>query len=1099
MPIDRDTVLGTPKLPAGLGLDPSLAESAGAEWRLGNMVGSALASESLWARTQGDFYDIDRNYNVFDDIAGYEDHMDRFEGAFNAKAAAAIKSDIDREIKDRRISDASGWVGTVLGFGASLIDLPTLLPGGVLARTGGKIGYSAAKSALSVGAAAGVSAAVQEAGLQATQQTRTAEESAWTIGGSVVLGALLGAGAGAFMSRSEYKAASKLMEDAARPDFDAATDALHAELSIMAKPESAGAAAAPAVTLDDFGVAGKAASKAAKATARLNPLLRTLHSPSVAVREIASQLMENPVYLKRNLEGQGEAAAETSMKEWTRGAVGSTVEDMNEAYQAMRKRGVAMTRTEFNNAVGQAMRRGDRSDIPEVAQAAASIRAKVFDPLKDRAVAAGLLPEGVSVDTAESYFSRVWNRPVIEANEAEFKQILRNYFDGQVTAAAQRAAAETDKATASLRSAREAIERGMAGRQADASALSDGVARGVADVMSDDAMRAFRSGVDTLAGRVVGELDEADLAKLAKIDAEMEALGRRGEYDWLSDADRKNYLDEIVDSVYEVVTGRALDADLPSNIIPTKRGPLAERTFHIPDELVEKFLDSNADLIMRRYARVMAADVELKTRFGSVTMKDQIKTIRDQYAQIRAELEKNTELPETAKQKQLAKLAAKEKSDIEDIQAVRDMLRGTYNARSQTTAFGRIANAAMTFNYLRTLGGVTISSLTDAVRPAMVHGLKSYMEDGLKPLIRNMQGIKLAKKEAKEAGAISEKILHSRLATLADLTDPYAQGSPFERFLQNASVGFTKMTGLLHWNDFQKTLAATMTQNRILKNAEIAADRGFDALPKAEQAYMAYLGLGRDGAPLLGRLFREHGQVIDGVRVANSEVWPAEMDHMVRSWRAAINKDVDSIIVTKGVADVPLFASTTVGRMLLQFRSFALASNQRVLLRGLQEKQTRFWGGVIAMSAIGSFIYMLKQLESGREISDNPGTWIAEGLDRSGIFSLAFEVSNAMEKLGGPGIYRTAAAAFPSKSQKAPASRFASRSVVGSYAGPSFEMLTDLGSAVGMGFRALDGDLDMTAGDVGTLRRLTPFVSLPYFRWLIDGQIVNPLKEDLQR
>lgn len=93
---------------------------------------------------------------------------------------------------------------------------------------------------------------------------------------------------------------------------------------------------------------------------------------------------------------------------------------------------------------------------------------------------------------------------------------------------------------------------------------------------------------------------------MAKIDADLEALGRRGEYDWLSDADRKRYLDEIVDSVYEVVTGRALDADLPSNIIPTKRGPLAERTFHIPDELVEKFLDSNADLIMRRYARVMS-------------------------------------------------------------------------------------------------------------------------------------------------------------------------------------------------------------------------------------------------------------------------------------------------------------------------------------------------------------------------------------------------------------------------------------------------------------------------------------------------------------
>jgi hypothetical protein len=30
----------------------------------------------------------------------------------------------------------------------------------------------------------------------------------------------------------------------------------------------------------------------------------------------------------------------------------------------------------------------------------------------------------------------------------------------------------------------------------------------------------------------------------------------------------------------------------------------------------------------------------------------------------------------------------------------------------------------------------------------------------------------------------------------------------------------------------------------------------------------------------------------------------------------------------------------------------------------------------------------------------------------------------------------------------------------------------------------------MTEGDVGTVRRLMPFASLPYWRWLIDGVLV---------
>jgi hypothetical protein len=184
----------------------------------------------------------------------------------------------------------------------------------------------------------------------------------------------------------------------------------------------------------------------------------------------------------------------------------------------------------------------------------------------------------------------------------------------------------------------------------------------------------------------------------------------------------------------------------------------------------------------------------------------------------------------------------------------------------------------------------------------------------------------------------------------------------------------------------------------------------------------------------------------------------------------------------------------------LQFKSFALASNQRVLMRGLQEDTTRLIGGVVGMTTIGAFIYALKQIESGREISDNPGTFVAEGLDRSGIFAVAFEINNALEKVGAPGLYAGAAAMFPDASQRQPASRYAARSKVGSFLGPSFETATDTVGLLSLGFenmrRAAAGEeAAISEGDIATVRRLTPYASLPYWRWLIDGMVVPELKE----
>src|SRR3546814_576603 len=81
-----------------------------------------------------------------------------------------------------------------------------------------------------------------------------------------------------------------------------------------------------------------------------------------------------------------------------------------------------LTYDQFREAVGRAMRRGDTSEIPEAAEAARTFRRNVFNPLKDKAIATEILPKDVTVETAPSYLSRVWDVTKVNARRPELVQ-----------------------------------------------------------------------------------------------------------------------------------------------------------------------------------------------------------------------------------------------------------------------------------------------------------------------------------------------------------------------------------------------------------------------------------------------------------------------------------------------------------------------------------------------------------------------------------------------------------------------------------------------------------------------------------------------------
>jgi hypothetical protein len=232
---------------------------------------------------------------------------------------------------------------------------------------------------------------------------------------------------------------------------------------------------------------------------------------------------------------------------------------------------------------------------------------------------------------------------------------------------------------------------------------------------------------------------------------------------------------------------------------------------------------------------------------------------------------------------------------------------------------------------------------------------------------------------------------------------------------------------------------------------------------------------------MVGRIltqFKAHGETLGGVHVANTEKWTDQF--AVRTYRAAMNKDIDSTIVRKGVGDVPLRANTPTGRMVLQFKSFALASNQRVLLRGLQEDQTRFLGGVIAMTVMGMMITYLKAISGNRpetqtKAINNPGWWIGEGFDRSGILSVPMELSNMFEKATGLNPIKSPIKAALDDGS-AQSQKLQNRTDVGSLLGPTMGMAQDTMTAGGIPQKLIKGE-EVTKGQWGAVERMIPFNS----------------------
>ena len=966
---------------------PTLSEMWDAALSDTSVFSAAASAANAFERGQNPAV---QGYDPFSDIAGYEQYADSFVQSDSPGETAAIKKKIDAERSMMDTMSRSGLPGIAVGLAAQLTDPLNFIPAiGVAGRAirGGEV-----VAGLVEGATAGLlSSAAQETVLQSTQETRTAADTAVNVAAATILGGLLGGGAATLSNRELMRAGQDLIPkgngDPIEPGF----------LTLSKKDLEADVNASVGAARADLPVAGerlKSALGAEKVLKNTSPMLRMATSGSMESRKAVQELVDTPFRYEKNALGVASpVSVETMIRMW-QAPLADSIQEMDRLFVKYRtgqdggrlsrlrtqvgdvfRKDVQqgpLTYKEFKEEVGKAMRRGDTNAIPEIRQAAEYYREKLFDPLKEKAIANGLLPEDVQVDTAMSYLTRVWNIEKINARRPEL------------------------------------VDRTM-----------------------------------TWLRPLEPDLSEAELEDVAQ---------------------------QIIDKLLGTPGGR-----IPYAPVPLKNaGPLKERTFNIPDEMVEDFLESDIETVSRFYTRTMAPDVELADRFGRADMAEEIQKIKDDYAAKQMKVDKS--LSEQEQEKARRRLSKERNADIRDLQALRDILRGTYAAPSDPNALlSRSTKVIKQWNYMRMLGGMTISAIPDLGRPVMVEGIGRVAKAGLIPMIRNLKGMRLAAAEVKKAGTALDMVLDSRAMAIADIADDFGRHSKFERGVDALARNFGSLSLMTPWNAAMKQFSGVLVSDRVLEHT---AKWAKGTLKKGDIETLAFQGIDEEVAGRIAEQFAKHGKTEGGVRIANTDAWTDT--EAVRRFRAAIQKATDTIIVTPGAGDKPLMASKLLGSpelasLVFQFKSFSFASMQRVALAGLQQRDAATLSGLLLSVGLGAMVYFIKSKQYNKEPSNDYRVWLSEGIDRSGVTGWLFDMNNIVEKgtrgtigvnslVGGP-----------------PMSRYASRNITGAVLGPTLGTMQDFAQGVGAISTGEFGDSDRRA-----LRRLVPGQNLFYLRGVFD-------------
>lgn len=545
--------------------------------------------------------------------------------------------------------------------------------------------------------------------------------------------------------------------------------------------------------------------------------------------------------------------------------------------------------------------------------------------------------------------------------------------------------------------------------------------------------------------------------------------------------------DEIIDRIIGNPDGR-FPYDIASSKYATPaaannpaRGSLHSRDFAIPSNLVEEFLHNDVEHVMASYLRTVLPDKELVRRFGDVEMTAKLKDVEREFDDMANAL--TAKYSGAKLEKETTKLMAEKKGVLEDLADMRDRVRNTYGWTGNATESMVKAIATNVRNYvtLTALGSAPINSFTDFGGNAIMrHGMtETFGQQYLpfvKSLIANPELRKLTREQAREFGIGVETALGQSRHSINDLVHNYMPEDRFSYGLGMLSDKFQKINMLGPWTDISKLAAFPMVQGNFIRlSMKVAAGKA----TKSEIAELANASISPDMASQIAKELETHAGIDMGIKWANAKNWTNT--NARRAFENAVAREVNILVVTPGLGEVPLTMSTALGSVIGQFKSYMFGANERIMIANLQRGEMTALRGLLAMTGLGTMSYAASQLIKGEDLSDNPMMILKEGLDRGTVAPVINEVMKDLSKATSgrldPMAYMGAAG---------PVSRRAYNSSVADFLGPAYstgEHLYQLGHGAA---RELLGGDPMTRSEIHHGRLGFAYQNVWWLRGMLD-------------
>lgn len=533
--------------------------------------------------------------------------------------------------------------------------------------------------------------------------------------------------------------------------------------------------------------------------------------------------------------------------------------------------------------------------------------------------------------------------------------------------------------------------------------------------------------------------------------------------------------DEMIDRIisspdgripYDIASGGPDIGGTGGGALP--RGSLNARDFAIPTAMVKDFIHRDMEHVTSSFMRTMLPDLQLTRRFGDVDMTQTMREIQEEYARKIG--------PDTT-EAQARDINAMRNSDIKDIAAVRDRLRGVYGWTPGSRTIPDLVRDFRNATSLASLGTSVANRFNDTGAQAVFrYGLQNVFNDAWRPFFKSMLGMSplagVAKKQAAEMGIGIDGLLGHLRHNLSDINESYMPGNKFSRGL--AYLNDRSMLVNMHgpWTDWMKAMTWVPAQAEFGRVADRIAG---GTATKRDLQTMADANIDPHMATRISQQIGQHSITVDGVRMATAGKWT---DLGARdAFERALAREANINVITAGIGDKPLFLSTPIGGMLGQFKGFVAGAHERILISNLQQRDGRSLQGMLTSLAMGMVSYRLYTLLSGQEASPRPQDWIKEGLHRSALTGWLSEANNDLAKFtSGKLDYNRLYGA------DRPLTRRQDNSPLSELLGPTYARIEGLTGAV---THTIGGHA--TSADLHQVRMAVPLQNLMGVRRLIDS------------